>query len=113
MTDQYEEDVREKDYGIRGGQMWQQKELPYMIRYVVLGPPPGANFILLGDPREQGGMVCTTGDSKWSWTPAELYEHFKEYGYACQGQLRQILLDEKEALIHLVRKEAGLEDHNP
>jgi hypothetical protein len=75
---------------IEGGQFWEQIDHPYHKRYVV-GARDG--FILVSDPLESVGNVCTDRDGKWIFTPEELAEKFNRFKYRCRGQFIDYLYE--------------------
>ncbi len=79
----------------RGGQIWSQKAFPFMKRYVSIVPKHPDLMILMSDPRQQGSTICTEEDGQWSYTPEGLQERLKAFKYTCDGQLADLLREER------------------
>jgi len=99
LGDDAPEWARQQETGERlgGGQFWKQESFPYMSRYVIFVGITGDDkeWIMLGDPRNQGNMACTSKDhDNPLWTEDELLKYFKRCHYTCQGQFRGVWLEE-------------------
>ncbi len=92
--------ARQQETGeaLGGGQFWKQEEFPFMSRYVVyVGrlEEDKQDWIMLGDPRNQGNIACTTTDhDNPLWIEEELIAHFARCNYTCQGQFKGVWIEE-------------------
>ncbi len=98
-----------------GGEIWKQSRHPFMRRYIVTGVPPGElhqsqHMVMSSDPRQRGNTLASADGGRVIWDQEALAQYLDDCGYTCQGQLRDLLLEELEPGHLESLEELGRED---
>ncbi len=98
-----------------GGEIWKQSRHPFMECYIVTGVPPGKlhrnqTMAMSSDPREHGNTLVHVDGGRVLWDQEALAQYLHDLDYVCQGQLRDLLLEELEPGHLKQLEELGRED---